>query len=225
MCGYVGRKFNLAQQDIPYWREYADLLRQPGGQYYQRHRVNHLVIWRNGKAVYTDALWWYALKRENDQLVLNPKVTSFNARNLDSPLWRSAIRARRGVLFASEIGESQGKARYLMQSQTLFALGCVYQQWQQAGATVYSFALITRDPHPRFSRYHDKSMPLFLPNNPEFLDHWLDPTVEQSPQISAVLEQPKLRVTFDVLPVKTYKRAEPLGQIELLQADDLPSEN
>lgn len=220
MCGYVGRKFNLAEQDIPYWREYATLLRQPGGQYYQRRLVNHLVIWRNGQAVYTDATWWYMLKKEGDQLVPNPKVTSFNARNLDSPLWRQAIRQQRGVLFASEIGESQGKARYLMQSQSLFALACVYKQWQQADATVYSFALITRDPHPRFSRYHDKSMPLFLPNNPEFLDHWLDPTVALSPQICAVLEQPKLRVAFNVTPVKTYKRGEVLGQSELLQADD-----
>ena len=219
MCGYVGRRYTLPESDIPFWREYAELLRLPGSQYYQRRQINHLVIWRDGKPVFTDATWWYMLKSENNQLIVNSSVTSFNARNLDSPLWRGPIRQRRALLFGTEIGESQGKARYLMQSSSVFALGCVFKEWQHAGASVYSFALITRDPHPRFSRYHDKSIPLFLPNDPDFLNHWLDPNVEQSHRIDSELKNPKLRVDFKVTPVKTYKRGEVVGQSEDLPAD------
>ena len=219
MCGYVGRKHQIPEEQIHHWRDFADLLRLPGGQYYNRHSVEHLVTAESGKPDYSTALWWYALREQGGVVQINPKATSFNARNLSSPLWKDAIQTRRAVLFASEIGESNGAKRYLMRSNTVFPLGCIYKDWVFYGSAARSFALITRDPHPAFAQYHPKSMPLFLPSDPEFLTHWLDPSVTQSAAISEVLDAPKLRVSFDVTPVKTYKRGETLGASQKLMAE------
>ena len=171
------------------------------------------------------ALWWYSLKREENRLVMNPAVTSFNARNLQSPLWRDALRTRRGVVLATELGEAKGSHQYLMRARRPIALAMLYRDWPDGSSgAVRSTALITRPPHPRYSRYHDKSIPLMLPLTREALTHWLDPEIEDSPQIQQWLEAPQLTEDFEVVPVKSYKRGEAVGEAEVMPRDPPDSE-
>jgi len=222
MCGYVGRKHKVPEEEIHHWGAFKDLLRLPGSQYYNRQNVAHLVTIANGTPNTSNAIWWYALKYENEKVKINDKVTSFNARRLNAPLWEDAVRSRRGILFATEIGESNDNKRYLLQAEQVFALGCLYKDWEFNGAAARSFAVITTAPTPEFSQYHAKSMPLFLPNDPAFLNEWLDPSIELSPEISKVLKTPTLRVDLKVTPVKTYKRGEPLGLTSQLLGSGTP---
>ncbi len=220
MCGYFG---NL--HECP---AVVDLLNQlriplpyPVSQNYQRRPVTGLItaVPGGGYSMST-AVWWYAMKMDAGQWVPNEKVTSFNARNLQSPLWKEAIAQRRGVVFASEVGESNGRDRYLMRSTEGLALGAVYRDWvAPSGAAVRSMAIITRPPHARFSRYHDKSIPCFLPLDVDVLKCWLDPALPTSDAIERMLETPRLYSDLNVTRVKTYQRGEALAAAELLSKD------
>jgi hypothetical protein len=43
----------------------------------------------------------------------------------------------------------------------------------------YSFAVITRDAHPKVESYNHKAFPYFLPNDDEFIKLWLSNSVHQ----------------------------------------------
>ncbi len=66
-----------------------------------------------------DATWWFDCKPDGETLAVGDRTT-FNARNLDSPFWKRAIRHNRGIVIATAVGESNkvGKMseRYLMES-------------------------------------------------------------------------------------------------------------
>jgi len=213
MCGYFGNLHEcpavitlLNQLSIP--------LPYPQQRAYQRRYFSGFIDQQG----MSDALWWYSLHSQNGELKPNEKLTSFNARDLSKPLWRNAIVERRGLVFATELGESMGNNRYLMRSEEGFALGCVYKDWVDSqGTLLRSFAVITRPPHERFSRYHDKSIPMFLPLEINALNDWLTPGMR--PSVQEMLEQPQLTTNLQVTPVKTYKNAENLGATELLAKD------
>lgn len=217
MCGYFG---NLHESPAV-----VDLMNQlglplpyPHGQFYPRRLAPGLVTMPAGQstAQVSPALWWYQLDFKNETAVINEKITSFNARDLQKPLWRHAIKHRRALVFATELGESQDKNRYLMRSKEGFALGALFKDWPDG---TRSFAIITRPPHPRFSKYHEKSTPLFLPLDIAFLSEWLSPEVQQSDAIDAILDQPGITTDLEVTPVKTYKHADACGETQLLKKD------
>lgn len=218
MCGYFGN-LHECPEVIDILNELGIPLPYPQGQYYQRRWVEGMLSCADDQYRFDRALWWFALRHDGQQWQVNEKITSFNARNLHSKLWRGAIRYQRGLVFATEIGESDGRKRYLMRSASGLALATLYRDWQGPdGVTVRSMAVITRPPHERFSRYHDKSIPCFLPLRADVIRHWLDPKVESSELIEQLLE-PKIYQDLEVRPVKSYKNAEALGDIELLERD------
>ena len=220
MCGYFG---NLHESPVV-----IDLLNQlgitlpyPQGQHYPRRDFSGLLTCENGEFRLSQAMWWYQLQQGESGFQVNEKVTSFNARDLDKPFWRNAIKKRRGLVFATELGESQGKQRYLMRGKTPFALGVVYKDWQKGEDHKRSAAVITRPPHARFSQYHDKSTPLFIPLDITVIRQWLDGTIENNLVVEELLSQPRLSVDLEVTEVKTYKRGEPLSEMQYLPADEL----
>jgi putative SOS response-associated peptidase YedK len=220
MCGYFGNThespaiaslLNQLQIPLPY----------PRGQYYMLRTCDGLVARGGNSYEVTPAIWWYALKWQDGKLEPNRDITSFNARNLESRLWRKPINERRGLVFASEIGETKGKQHYLMRAPQGLALGAVYQDVQTDQGPVRSMALITRPPHPRFSQYHDKAIPLFLPLDTDIVKAWLDPgTPASDPAIQELLESPRITTDLEVTPVKTFKRGETTGKSETLKADE-----
>lgn len=225
MCGYFG---NLHESPVV-----VDLMNQigiplpyPQGQSYPMRKMQGLAsceINEAGDKQYclSECIWWYQLHLLNGQLKPNEKVTSFNARDLTKPLWKKAALERRALVFATELGESQQKSRYLMRSDKGFALGAVYKDWKhpQSGEVLRSMAIITRPPHPRFSQFHEKSLPLFIPLDADLISDWLDPTIDTNLAIEELLAAPRITTPLQVTPVKTYIRGEPLGEECLLEAD------
>lgn len=224
MCGFVRNVI-----DSPGVRELmtsvglGDLVAKlGGGDSRQRGVLRDMIFCPGGNIVAHDAIWWYAQKREAGRLVPNMDVTSFNARDLTRPLWRNAIRRRRGLIVATAIGESnpvpnrKAPQQYLIEGATPMLLGALYKEWEPG---MLSAAIITRSPHPRFSVYHEKSTPFFLPPDPEFIALWLDQTVDQHPLIDQVLEDPRLYYGLHITPVASYKSGKAQGDTVLLEAD------
>ena len=174
-------------------------------------RTIDILIREEGALKKVSATWWFdCVDSENGLLVGNR--TTFNARNLSSPFWKHALQKYRAITFATAIGESKfvGKTKhqYYMQSDDVFALGVLYRKHSN---NKYSCAVITRDSHPKMEPYHDKAFPCFLPMEPNFLDIWLDETIQQHPRIDFVLENPTLYPSLHVQRVKTYKDKVPMN--------------
>lgn len=219
MCGYFGNLHEcpavidlMNQLNLP--------LPYPVQRAYQRRPFDGLVYHDGHNFKLSKAIWWFALKYEKGRLVPNDKITSFNARDLDKPLWSKAMRTRRAVVFATELGESNGKDKYLMRSDKGFALGCLYREWETEQENLKSFAVITRPPHDRFSTYHKKAFPLFIPLQTSAITTWLTAPYD-SPELQYWLNAPRLTVDLSVTQVKTYKDAVPLSTPEILKSDDI----
>lgn len=221
MCGYIGNLYE-APGVIDLMEELGIQLPLPYFQSYQRRIHPALITADQGVPTLSKAIWWFAMKREGQTWVPNPEITSFNARNLDSRLWKPAVESRRGLIFGTEVGESKGRDHYLMRTESGLAVGALYQDWHTPGGDVVrSMAVITRRPHSRFSQYHDKSIPMFLPMDAVTLRTWLDPAIGiEHPEIASLLKTPKIYTPLSVTRAKSFKRGEPFGEPEWLDADD-----
>ena len=219
MCGYYGFLVGEWQSRTAEMLAVNDI---PVERHYTRRVNNGLVRERTGKREVVSAFWWYqlSLKRDPEQFTPEYSLTTFNARDLASPFWRAALASRRCILPASEIGESEGKKRFLMQADEPIYLAGLYKDWQNPdGSTTTSYAVITRPPHDRFSQYHSKSIPLMLPQDREILDAWLKPEALPQDMARDLLEDAAIRANLSVTEVKTYARGEPLGPQEQLLRD------
>lgn len=231
MCGYLRR--NAGSQTM---REYYEAIQLPvewpknpdgvellhmypafGGA--AGRQIKDLVIREEGAIKTVDATWWFDCQELDGELIVG-KRTTFNARNLESPYWKGAVRHHRGIAIATGIGESlqrDGKKhQYLMESDKPLLLGCVYRKFP---GNLYSCAVITRDEHDRFGKYHDKAFPLMLPHDKQFLELWLSDEREDHPAIANLLARPRIFNDLKVTPVKTFKDAKAVGEVELVAAD------
>jgi putative SOS response-associated peptidase YedK len=183
-------------------------------------QISDLIIREDGEIKTVDATWWFECKEVGDQLLVDNTRTTFNARNLVSPYWRGAIRHHRAIVLATGLGEGKlidGKNRHFyMQGETPLLMGAVYRPFSNG---LYSTAIITRDAHSRFSEYHDKAFPLFLPPDSEFLKLWLSNEPESHPEIARLLENPKVFNALTVTQVKTFKGGQPLSEPKILLPD------
>lgn len=231
MCGYARRHVDTRQL-----RDLADLFAGSGltiragvdalAHFYPAfggaagRQLNDLVISEDGELKTVDATWWFDCQESGEGLIVNNKRTTFNARNLSSSYWKGAVRHHRGVLVATGIGEGKmvdGKnTHYLVESDQPLLLGCVYRPFVNG---CYSAAIITRDTHLRFERYHDKAFPLMLPHDGDFLRLWLSDAREDEPAIVDLLEHPRIFNDLNITPVKTFKDAKALGPTEHLARD------
>lgn len=182
-------------------------------------RIRGMIIQEEGKPRLVDPTWWFDCTPAGDRLEIG-KRTTFNARNLDSPYWKGALRHHRGIVVATGIGESKKidgrKHQYLMEGTQAFLLGALYRPFPNG---LYSCAVITRDAHLKFEPYHDKAFPLFLPPTREFTRVWLDEEIYQAGEIDDLLEHPKLYATLRVEEVKTFKAGSVSPSATVLEAD------
>lgn len=231
MCGYARRhvRAETLKEMNDLFREYEStysILDQGIMHFYPAfggaasRQLKGLLIRENGKNRFVDATWWFDCQEAGDSLLVNNKRTTFNARNLNSPYWKGAIRHHRGIFLVTGIGEGKmvdGKNRhYLVESDTPILLGCVYRPFPNG---CYSAAIITRDSHPRFEPYHDKAFPLMLPHDKQFLDLWLSDAREDHPVIASLLANPSIFTNLKITPVKTFKDGKPIGDSVILAAD------
>jgi putative SOS response-associated peptidase YedK len=225
MCGFVSYE-NATIREYPQWTASIDLPETlsllldtwPDYQAYPAfggdiNKRVPLLICEEGVYKQVFAIWWFDAFSENEMTFLG-KRTSFNARNLDSPFWNSALNNNRALVLATHLGESKlvGKTKhqYLMQSQQAFMLGAVYRKLENGD---YCCAIITRDAHPKMTPYHEKAFPLFLPLEHAFLSLWLSEENANNSEIQSLLEAPKLFPTLHVQRVKTYKSKQVIGKI------------
>lgn len=233
MCGYIRRvtdnpdvlklmeKLGLKGFDAPLSDDAVEHYYPAFGGVASR-QIRGLSI-RNADGIRSiDATWWFDCEPDGDSLKVG-KRTTFNARNLTSPYWKGALRHHRGVVVATGLGESKytdgRKHQYLMTSHKPFLLGALYRPFPNG---LYSCAIITRDSHPRFDRYHDKAFPLFLPAEKDFIELWLDPAVLSDPVIDDLLDHPRLYPDLLVTEVKTFKSGVAIGETAVLEADQAP---
>ena len=224
MCGFVRNVTDSpVVQELMARIGLGDLAeRLRGGPSYLRQSLRDMIFATPALLHLRDAVWWYAHKRQEGRYVPDWDITSFNARNLDRPRWRDALQHRRGLIIVDTLGESnpvpgrKTPQRYLMESETPMLIGTLYQEWPDGSL---SAAVITRDPHPQYSRFHAKSMPLFLPEDEKFIALWLDPSVTSHPRIDAVLAEPRLYHDLHVTPVVSYKSARAQGETVVIPRD------
>ena len=228
MCGYLG---NLHEAPVV-----VDLMNQLGIPLpypVGGHRMMStapLISQSENDFHITPAYWNYAFKTDPSgflQLHNGKPIPlgkyGINARSLHYKEWLEPLKLRRGILLATEIGESQGKGKerkqFLMKSQQGLILGCLYKDWlvKQDGEIIRSFAVITRPPTKSYAEFHSKSMPLLLPY--DVIEEWLNPNCESSDTINNVLNNTKLTTDLFVTEVKTYKNAEPLSETKKLLKD------
>ncbi|GBL03872.1 SOS response-associated peptidase family protein [Glaciecola sp. KUL10] len=213
MCGYIeinGEQQGSIMQD-PDFSDYLPFMHPPSFRHFypafgqDTNKTLDIVIQTKRFKHQVSATWWFDCIESGEDLLTGARTT-FNARNLESPYWRRALKYQRAVVFATGIGESKliGKTRhrYYMQSNGVFALAALYRAFENRK---YSCAVITRDAHPKMEPYHDKAFPCFLPMDAKFLNMWLDPNIETHPEIDYLLANPVLYPTLHVQRVKTYR--------------------
>lgn len=232
MCGYARR--HISTREL---RDFVDLIHQPklefklpedgGIQHFYAafggnasRQLKDLIIRKDDQVKTVDATWWFDCQEDGQRLAVNNSRTTFNARNLSSPYWKGAIRHYRGIFLATGLGEGKsvdGKNRhYLVESERPILMGCVYRPFPNG---CYSAAIITRDSHPRFEKYHEKAFPLMLPPDPEFIDIWLGDAGDDHPAIADLLAHPAIFNDLKITQVKTFKDAKPLAEPEFVAAD------
>lgn len=218
MCGFVGRVI-----DSPYVKALMAILELdnvilPPGKFRPRGILKGVIIEEEGQLKSVDATWWFALTKSGDEWQANPKLTSFNARDLSKPLWKNSLNSNRALVFADEIGERhQGSnTQFLMQANNGLALGAIYKKYISNGIPHYAVAIITRPPVAAFAQFHEKSMPLFIPPDKALMQQWLKPDNLIPSEVQSLLEEPKLFYDLSVTPVKTYVRGEVIGPTELI---------
>lgn len=230
MCGYARRKItNRHLQETLDGLGINTTIDQPNEELQHFYpafggnaarQLNGLIIREAGHDKAVDATWWFACSPVGKTLAVDNKLTTFNARNLEQPFWRKAIRSHRGIFVATGIGEGkiiEGKSnQYLVQSETPILLGCVYRAYENG---CYSAAIITREPHPRFTSYHDKAFPLMLPHDKTIINLWLGDASENDPEIGRLLHKPIIYNDLEITRVKTFKDSQPLGETIYLSAD------
>lgn len=221
MCGHL-----LRVSDNPLVKVLLDQLgvqldlSLKSGHFYPGSRIDGVLIADAHGTIHShDAIWWFLLDESGKPV---HRYATFNARHLDGKLWKAPIRHHRCAVIATGFGESiqagNEKHSYLLESNEPFLVGGVYREYKVQDYVVRGLSVITRDPHARLSKYHDKATPLFIPTDKAFVDKWLNPNIDVS-EFEALLATPTLRNDFRVTPVVSVKRLTPVGEVEQLLRD------
>lgn len=185
-------------------------------------QIRQLIVAGEQGPEVVDATWWFDCEPAGESLRIGQRTT-FNARNLESPYWKGALKHRRALVVATGLGESKWvngrKHQYYMEGANPFLLGALYRTFDNG---CYSCAVITRNSHPRFDEYHDKAFPCFIPCEKAFIDLWLYETGSVPPEISDYLHKPRITEDLWVSEVRTFKRASRDLSADYLPADKEP---
>ena len=226
MCGFVRRV-----TDSPHVKSLLailgiDNLVLEGGDYRPRGVLSGVIIEDEGVYSSIDAIWWYLLKKEDGQWKPNPQYSTYNAHKLGSQTWKGAVKSRRALVIADAIGESHPvpgfktkKQHYLMEGTVGLALGALYQEWPGDDGPTYSVAIVTTEPHPEFARYHEKSLPCFIPPDATLMKDWLSKKVEHPAGLEGERMISRLPYDLNVSEVKTFIRGEQVAGPWPLSAD------
>lgn len=219
MCGYAMRVQAMKAAKLRAALEEWDIENIPDGRFFPRTTMTGLIIHDGERPRTIDAMWWFLLQEKEGALKPNPSITCFNARNLSGQLWRGPMKTHRCILPATSIVETLGSKSYLMDAAEGLFIGGLYRTWKLDDQVVHSCALITCEPHERFSTYHDKSIPLFLPYDMSILNAWLDPTFTDVGFFQGLIDKVLIPTDLMVTPVKNAHTLKVLGETVRLEKD------
>lgn len=227
MCGYVERQRATATTTYHDFLLSLGIRELPLGRFYPGSRMSGVIFQRGDTIEVVDAIWWFKLHWDDGAYKPMRKVTSFNARNLGNNLWKKPVKTHRCIIPATAIVETieeennpKKKHSYLMDAPAGLLLGGLYAEYKDSdGGTTYSCTVITLDPHERFSKYHNKATPLFLPLDTKLLTTWLDPAFTDFDYFRGLIERPQLPVDFVVTEVNNSQKLVPLDTPHRLQRD------
>jgi putative SOS response-associated peptidase YedK len=190
------------------------------GNFYPASLVDGIIFEKNAQRHSVQAVWWFLLDKD---MKPNYRYATFNARKLNSRLWARPLKHNRCIIPVTAIGESKGekseKQSFLLEGDEAFFLGGLYNQYEHDGNVITTFSVITRDPHTRFSRYHDKATPLFMPFDENIIDQWLNPRVQNADVFKLILDNPKITVDFSVTEINSTRKLAVIGETERLLKD------
>ena len=183
---------------------------------------------QHGRVLQT-ALWWLLLDK-TEQGFKPGKYTSFNSRydKITQPGSASYLpfKQSRCVFVVRGFGETQvmpdKRTMYhdFIGDQCGLLLGGVCRSWRHpnTGEEQWSCSVITLPPHPKLAPYHSKSMPLILPQQGNWLDAWLDPTLTDIQPLLPLLT-PALANNLTAVPIDKPGSFTPVGEPFSILAD------
>ena len=181
---------------------------------------------RDGRKL-EDAVWSLLIepKPQGEGVRPNPKWQTFNAQSRrlrQSPLWKSRYLHKRAIVPASGFHEwmpvAGGKQVVNIRPRNAaIAFAGLYDHWEFEGIPYTSFTIITLPPHSRFAHVHPKSIPLML--QPKDFDLWLDPHFDQVDAFADLMES-HIAQDLEVVPVVSPATLQPVGEAELIAADE-----
>lgn len=174
-----------------------------------------------------DGIWSMLIERKPDDSGYRPKP-GYSTHNAQSrrlrtlPTWKNRFPTQRAIIPASGFHEWTGpkgkKQCYnIAPVDSAIAFAALYEFWEIQGQVVPAYTMITLPPHPRFLHIHDKSIPMMLRERD--FDMWLDPSIQNTDPFEHLLKE-QIIAPLSVVPIKSPKDLQPIGQEERVAADE-----
>jgi len=119
--------------------------------------------------------------------MINARAETLSAK----PAYRKAFERRRCLVLADgfyewkKAGSVKMPHRFTVRDGEPFAFAGLWERWRKPDQTeLRTFTIITTDPNPVVSAYHDR-MPVILPRND--YERWLDPTFADAAELQRML--------------------------------------
>ncbi|MCB1661166.1 MAG: SOS response-associated peptidase family protein [Pseudomonadales bacterium] len=178
-----------------------------------------IVIERDGERLISDAIWWLYLQQTETGLKPHPDYFSVNTNHAKLSN-KTEYRKSRCIIPATAFVESQGgKNPHLLEPANgdAIAFGGLWKEWvdKVTGQIVYSASIITLPGHPALENIHQKSTPLWLPE--EMYDLWLNPNHQDIGQFAPLLS-PALRTDLKATPINKATLKQPVGDSFVVNA-------
>lgn len=192
-----------------------------------------IVREKEGKRTMQSAIWWLLLESTEDGF--KPSAyTSFNTRHdkLNTPrsAGYQAYRQSRCVIPVMGFGETQGKGSNAQYTDfegidQAIALGGLCREWvhKATGQIALSCSVITLPPHERLKPYHNKSMPLILPQHDNTLDMWLDRSMTDTAIFDDLLN-PNLPQALQATPIDKPSTYNAVSESERIEPERLKNQ-
>lgn len=187
----------------------------------------------DGKRIAQDATWWLLLEPAESGFKPS-RYTSFNTRHdkLNTPrsAGYKAYRETRCIIPASGFGETEyetvnGKKKpkfyHNFQGYTMaLALGGLYREWhcRETGEITTSCSVVTLPPHPKLAPYHSKASPLLIPQDGNWIDRWLNPSITEPAEFELLL-RPRIPSTLQAQRINKLSERKSVGDSFFIELD------
>jgi len=169
-----------------------EILKAPEPRYNIAPAQKISVIVQQEKRKLTEMKWGLVPSWAKDSRMGNSLINARAETVATKPAFRNAFKRRRCLILADSFfewqksGEIKTPILIRLKSEQPFAMAGLYEYWKmKSGKTLESCAIVTTAANTFMKPIHDR-MPVIL--RPENEDRWLDPELQETAQIAALLE-------------------------------------